>query len=368
MPLKRSTPRGALLNKLKRRYLFFINAFLLIVPACFISCKKNYKIALENSIRRYISGDKNSFNDIEENLVNSSSILKIQVKKKPIISKLALTQDKENYEAIYPLNFKISKTKMNIRMADYNNTIVVLSDGMRIFITEKDGKIVKRVKPGNKDSLIKDILLIETRIIYYLDEKLCYYDYMTGETGIIYNEKLSPPYNKYYTVSLSRAGTDNISVVAGAGGVYYLYIYNSAAGDLRLNKYTVSTPKLLYSENKLFLIKGNAGNWKLVKMNIISKKEDVLDEFSNISDIELIPEGYLYHIDDTLWYKDFQGNKTRFPFKYRISGILNNHAVLKYQKCLFVINWEKIYGKIKHFKMVIPEIFTEKKGKSPKNI
>jgi hypothetical protein len=359
MLLKKSIQRGARYNKLNRRYLSLINVLLLILPAYFVSCKKDFKIALENSIKRYISGEKNALTDIEENLINAVSILKVKLNEKPIVSKMILTQDKDSYEAIYPQNFKINKTNMHIRIADYNNEIAALSDGLRILVTGNDGNIVKILKPGNKDSLIKDIIIIKNRIIYYLDEKLHYFDYRSEENGILHNEKLSPPYTKYYTVSLSRTAANNISVVAGAGGLYYLYLYNRTSGEVFLNKYKISTPKILHSENNLFLIKGNSGNWKLIKFNIENKNEELIDSFSRISDIEIIPEGYLYHIDDTLWYKDFQGNKTRIPFNYSISGMINKKAIIQYNNRLFIINWEKMESKIKQLKAVIPEIFAE---------
>jgi hypothetical protein len=363
MLLRRSIQRGATLNKLNRRYYFLIIVLILLVPLCFNSCKKDYKIALENSIRKQISGDKNAFAEIEENFVNAVSIINVHVEKRPIIRKIVFTQDNDNYEAVYPLNFEIDRSKLDIRLADYNNEIVVLSDGLKIIIAETDGKIVKIFKPGIEDSLIKDVLIDEKNIIYYLDEKLHYYNYKTEETGILHNTKLSPPYTKFFTVSLSRAGKEDISIVAGSGGVYYLYIYNRAAGELRLTKYRISTSKLLYSDNSLYLIKGNTGNWKLVKLNVNEKSEEIIDRFSSISDIELIPDGYIYHIEDTLWYKDFKGYKIRIPFKYRISGKINNNAILKFKNRLFVINWEKLNRKIKHFQTIIPEIFEDEEKK-----
>lgn len=352
---------------MNRKNLLLINSLLLIITGFFISCKKDFKIALENAIRRYISGDKTAFADIEENFINTVSVLTIQMEKKIVLSKIALIRDKNSYEIIYPQSFKIRKENLNIRIADYNDDIVALSDGLRIYVADGEGEIVKTVKPGIEASRIKDIVIIGNKIIYYFDEKLYYYNYRSDENGIHCNKKLSPPYAKYYKASLGRIDDNNISVVTGAGGLYYLYIYNSALGEIWNKKYKVSTPKLLCLDNSIYMVKGNAGNWKLVKLDLFNKSEKVIDSFSNISDIELIPEGYLYHIGETLWYKNFMGNKFKIPFKYSINGIINNHAVLKFHNRLFVINWKKMQRKLRHFMAVMPEIFTDNKEISPRN-
>ncbi len=352
---------------MKKQYSSPLIILLLAVLSLFLSCKKDFRIALENSIRRYTGGDKKAFAEIEENFINAVSILAIKNEKKHILSRIILKHDKDSYKAVYPFNFQVSKTNLKIRIADYNNEIAVFSDGKRILISDKNGKIVKIINPGNKNSFIKDVIVNEQRIIYFSQEELRYYNYQSGKSGLITDDKLSPPYNKYYTVHMKSAGRENISVVAGAGGSYYLYVLNSTTGRILLNKYSVSTPKLLYLDESLYLVKGSAGKWHLVRISLNNSREELLDSFSNISDLELIPEGYLYHIEDTLWFKDFNGNKTRIPFKYRISGIINKHPVLQFNNSLFLINWEKMNGKLMHLKMIIPGLFElEKKLKTEK--
>ena len=133
-------------------------------------CGRNPEKLLNDAVKSYGEGNKKAKIIIEKNLINVASKTKILKDKTIINSKVYFKQSIKKLTAYCPEEITINlPDKNSINHSDINSKYLILSTFKDILIYKRTGEYLKTASIEDKNTSIKDIVLYNDSIIYFLD-------------------------------------------------------------------------------------------------------------------------------------------------------------------------------------------------------
>lgn len=156
--------------------------------------------------------------------------------------------------------------------------------------------------------------------------------------------EFSPPEAfKYYNAYIDVID-DKLIVIAGIAGVYNLWVITKN-GDLLIPSIRVASWKHALHDGTLFVIKGSAGNWDFKSINIKTRQEKIIKNFSSLTDIHMTENGVVINTGEKLYIYLYNNTMYTLPFVYSIKGETRDSMVID-NGSLLIISSKKFFSKI----------------------
>lgn len=181
--------------------------------------------------------------------------------------------------------------------------------------------------------------------------------FLCGKELFVYNvkddhmEKLSaiefasPEAFKYYNAYIDIVD-DKLIVIVGIAGSYNLWVITKN-GDADLSSVRVASWKHSLHDGALFVIKGSAGNWEFRSINLKSKQEKIIKNFTTLIDIHMTRHGVVINTGEQLYIYLLNDEIYSLPFMYSIKGETRDSMVVE-NGSTAIISSEKFFAKILH--------------------
>ncbi|MBN2157982.1 MAG: hypothetical protein JW807_01210 [Spirochaetes bacterium] len=337
-------------------YIVFILAYIVAFPLFFGGCSLDPDRKLNRALELYLEKKPDALNKLEVEFLNRVSTHSFRMEHLQSNGSFLFTADEDEIKIVYPAKHSLTlPDSEGIMHYDSNDDSAIVSDGIRISIFD-DGDRLADKTIGDKKSPVRSVLISNGSFLYYRNSTIYRY-LIAGESSEEFlKETFPPPYAKYYKVSMYLKD-DLLCILAGIAGSYYFSIVNPASEKIILKNLSLSSSKHVMADNFVFYIKGNSGNWELIRYDIGTKSKHMLSKFTSIIDIELTDRGYLIENSSGLWVSEYGGEKTRLPFAYQLVGTCRGMVLAHYKDSYYLIDTTLLFEMIKMLEGKAPELF-----------
>ena len=339
-----------------KRIIFFIIAFA-------VSCSTNPDKLFEDSVKKYISGNKNARFDIEASLIKAVSTVNFDFSETEISPSSGFIRSSSEVNFLFPEKFKIKiKDASNYEnfQTDLNKThIVFILDGI-IHLYKKNGNFVKDIAVTEKDSSIKieSVVFYQENLIYYAGGHLYIYSYPDNKNELLLAEKMNQQLKGLNRVTM-RISDGKLFLSAGIGGSYNINIIDLGKRNFVIRNMPVSSSRIFTPASSIKYIDGGSGQWKLMEMTFADKKTKVLTELKDVIDIELFENCAVIEGKSSISVFDYNKSMIVMPFDFELGGSSSGSLILISKDRYYAVSADKLLEKIKFLKQNAPDLFVK---------
>jgi hypothetical protein len=327
-------------------------------------CSLDPESRLNNTIEKYLEKKPGSAQALELEFLNNISIENIEGSNLQSTGNVLYILNENEADIIYPLKRNLAMTDgEGVKLLDFSGDYAVICDGLQFSIFDGDGNHRNDETIGDKKNQVKSLIIIGDDIIYYKNFNLFRYNIINKTNEKLLKESFPPPYANYYKVQLYKKN-DLLYILAGLAGSYYFTIVNYATESVVLKNLGMSSSKHCTGTATIRYITGNSGNWELMQYTNNSKKKTSIAKLTDISDIELAVQGYLWENRSGLWAAEYGKDRIRIPFPYQLAGTYKGRVLLKYKDYCYFIDMKKLFVHLNNLKKKAPDLFDEEKIKT----
>ncbi len=339
-----------------KRIIFFIIALT-------VSCSTNPDKLFEDSVKKYISGNKNARFDIEASLIKAITIANFDFSETEISPSSAFTRSSSEVKFLFPEKFKIKiKDAANYEnfQTDINEThAVFILDGI-INLYKKNGNFVKDIAAPEKDSSVKieSVVFYQDNLIYYAGGNLFIYSYLENKNELFVAEKMNQQLKGLNRISM-KISDGKLFLSAGIGGSYNINIIDIGKRNFIIKNMPVSSSKISASASSIKYIEGGSGQWKLMEMTFSDKKIKTLTELKDVIDIEFFDRCAVIEGKSSISVYDYSKNMDVMPFDFELGGSSSGSLILIIKDRYYAVSADKLMDKIKYLKQNAPDLFVK---------
>ncbi|OHD65378.1 MAG: hypothetical protein A2176_15590 [Spirochaetes bacterium RBG_13_51_14] len=327
-----------------------------LFPAIF-GCSLDPEKKLNDAVEQYIEKKPGSLQSLEQQFIRAVSVDSVEKTDLHTNGTVLFTKDENSIKTLYTRNCTLTLDDGNeVKYVDLNNDYAVIGDELRFSLFDGACDHYFDETIGDKKNPIKSLVIDNGDIIYYKDYRLYRYHIMHRSSEQILDETFPPPYTNYFTVQLYVKKTV-LCVLAGIAGSYYYSIVNTGTKSVVLKNINMSSSKHHTGDNAIYYIAGDSGNWNLAQWDMDKKSKKSLADFSDLIDIELTGQGYLWENSAGIWLSEYGKKGTRIPFNYELAGKYNDRVLLKYRETYHFIDMKKMIAAISMLVDKAPELF-----------
>lgn len=304
-----------------------------------VSCSREKEIS--EGIRLYNEGlTQSAFVKFREGLLQYSSIKTINAKNL-YFTPFAIFSSENILSMIYPEKYSYNFPREVVSLwYDREEDACAVTDGIVVYLSIHDKEIIIN-NPSQEP--IKAVAHA-THTYFLCGKELFMYNVKDAQIKKISSIEFSPPEAfKYYNVYIDVVD-DTLIVIAGIAGSYNLWVITKS-GDLLIPSVRVASWKHALYDGALFVIKGSAGNWDFKSINIKTRQEKIIKNFSSLIDIHMTEYGTVINTGEKMYIYMYNDTMYVFPFVYSIKGEMRDSMVVD-NGSLVIINSEKFFSKI----------------------
>ncbi len=339
-----------------KKIIFFIIAFT-------VSCSTNPDKLFEDSVNKYISGNKDAKFDIEASMIKAMSIANFDFTDTEISPSSGFIRNSSEVKFLFPDKFKIKiKDAANYEnfQADLNKThAVFILDGI-INLYKKNGNFIKDIAVPDKDSSIKieSVIFYQENLIYYAGGHLYIFSYPENKNELLVTEKMNQQLKGLNRITM-QISDGKLFLSAGIGGSYNINIIDLGKRNFVIKNMPVSSSRIFPSAFSIKYIDGGSGQWKLMEMTFADKKTKVLTELKDVIDIELFESCAVIEGKSFINVFDYSKSMEVIPFDFELGGSSSGNLIIISKDRYYAVSADKLMEKIKYLKQNAPDLFVK---------
>jgi hypothetical protein len=328
-----------------------------------VSCSTNPDKIFEESVKKYISGNKNARYDIETSMIKSISFFGIEFSETEISPSSIFTRNSSSVKFLYPENFKIKiKDAVNYEnfQTDLNKThAVFILDGI-IHLYKKNGNFVKDIAVPDKDGSIKieAVIFYKESLLYYSGGYLYLYSSLENKNELLISEKLNQQLKGLNRITMQMSD-GKLFLCTGIGGAYNINIIDIEKRNFITKNLPVSSSRIYGSAASIKYIDGGSGQWRLMEMTFSGKNNKVLTELKDVIDIEFFEKCAVIEGKNSISIFDYNKTIDVIPFDFELGGSSAGELILIIKDRYYAVSAEKLMDRIKYLKQNAPGLFVK---------
>lgn len=341
-----------------------------LMIAVFVSCRKTEEQMFESAVSKYNrKQDQKSTVLIADKFLEESravpfhkediyfsGIQSIIVKRDPI--SLVVTSDGI-----------VEEWGQNIEFSHYlpSDKRLIISDGISAelyqFTIDENGERQTiqlgefRLADSEKSKI--SALFMDGGAVYYVKNFSLYsMDTVTKKVKHLLGKSLSSPVKASDAKVSLKIWPGVITVAIGNGGSYHLFVIRNSSNPSLIKKMTLPSPFVSYAGEKLLMVTGRTGHWKLSQMDVISGAVKDLRDCPELRDIRtsgtkvFFVEGDALHITDAAFEKEYEQNTA-----YVIIDKTDSHLLVANNKGLYAVSTDEFVQTTERYRELMPDFF-----------
>ena len=313
---------------------------LIFVMMITLSCSREKEI--HEGIRLYNEGlTQSAFIKFKEGLLHYSTIKAISAQNL-YFSPLAIFSSENLLSLLYPEQHSYNFPREVVSVwYDPQDDVCAVTDGVVVYLSIH-GKESIINNPSQEP--IKAVAHA-TNTYFLCGKELFVYDVKKENIKKLSSIEFAPPEAfKYYNAYIDIVD-DTLIVIVGIAGAYNLWVITKS-GDALISSARVASWKHALHEGLLYVIKGSAGNWDFKSINIKTKQEKVIKNFTSLIDIHMTKHGVVINTGEQLYIYLYNDEMYSLPFIYSIKGETRDSMVVD-TGSMAIISSEKFFAKVK---------------------
>ncbi len=312
---------------------------LLCVLLAIISCSREKEIS--EGIRLYNEGlTQSALVKLREGLISYSAIGTISAQN-IYFAPQAIFSFENIVSVMYPEKHSYNFPREVVSVW-YNpeEDVCAVTDGVVVYLSIKDKESI--INNPSREPI--KAVAHATHTYFISGKELFVCDGKNKEIRNFSKTQFSPPEAfKYYNAYIDIV--DNmLIVIVGIAGSYNLWVLNTG-GEVLLSSVRVSSWKHFLRNGMLFVVKGSAGNWDFKSINIKTKQEKIIKNFTSVTDIHMTEHGVVIHTGQQIYIYVFNDEMYTLPFVYSIKGETRDSLVID-NGVFTIISSQKFFTKV----------------------
>jgi hypothetical protein len=331
---------------------------IILLCALFLSrCAAGPDKKLNEAIEQYLSDNTGGLQVLEREFIKNVSVDSVEIPGVQTNGNVLYTLKGNRINILYPSRLTLSLLEGDeVKMAYLTGEYCAIAGNTQLSIFDAGGGHIIDNAIGDNVHPIRAIIILGDNVVYYRDKKLYTYNMVLKTSQQFIKDTFPPPYDKYFTVTLYKAGK-LLGVNAGMAGSYNFSIIDLANEAVLVDNMSLSSSRIQMNGMYMYYITGKTGSWELVEYSLGQKKKKTIDSFNDLMDIGLAPEGYMYACKDGLYASEYGGKKTVIPFRYELAGTYRDMILLKYRDAWYVASMRKLLSSLNKVKERAPGLF-----------
>lgn len=327
---------------------------LIIVLSIFISAscgsaEKNYQELLE----KYASGKSSVSVDLYEALLEAYSISSHSSDKIVFTKNLVLLSGGDEPEVIYPAPVALNADESieeNINFAGINSDYVLLGNNRGFCVFNNEGDPVAIYKSGAKE-MIDAMAMRNGNVVFLSKNRLYEFNISSRQTREFIAGDFSSTSKKYFRAFICSSARYS-GLITGIAGSYYISVYDTQNGGLKLKNIDSSAFDFSISGSSLYYLRGGAGNWTVTKYDIASKNRTRIRQVANLENFVVSENGFIIVSDGKSRIESFSGEKSVLPEGWSVKGSCGNILIIEYDDRVHLIEFNVLMQKLKEINSV----------------
>lgn len=325
------------------RFILILTASLFLFSSCG-SAEKNYLDLLE----KYSQGRVTDTEELYENLLEAYSISSHDSDKIFFTKNLVLLSGGDEPEVIYPSPITLSADESieeNISFAGINSSYVLLGNNKGFCVFNDDGDPVAIYKSGTKET-IDAMAMRNDNVVFLSRNRLYEFNISSRQTRDFAGGDFSSSSKKFFRAFMqSSAGYSGL--ITGIAGSYYISVYDTRSGGMKLRNIDSSAFDFSISGNNLYYLRGGAGNWNVSRYDIASKNRSQIRQVSRLENFIASESGFVIVSDGKSRIESFTGEKSDLPEGWNVRGSCGSILLIEYDEQIHLIDFNVLMQKLK---------------------
>jgi hypothetical protein len=320
-------------------------------------CSADPDKKLNEAIEQYLSDHTGGLQVLEREFIRNVSVDSVKMQGVRTNGNVLYVLKGNRINIVYPTRLSLALLEgVEVKTAYLTEEYCAIAGDTQLSIFDAGGGYIIDSTIGDSEHPIQGIIISGDNVIYYKDKKLYTYNMVLKTSQQFLKDTFPPPYDKYFTVTLHKAGK-LLGVDAGMAGSYNFNIIDLANETVLADNISVSSSRIQMNSMYVYYITGKTGSWELVQYSLGQKKKKTIGLFSDLIDIGLAPEGYLYACKEGLYASEYGGKKIVIPFGYELEGTYRDMILLKHRNTWYVANMRKLLSSLSKVKERAPGLF-----------
>lgn len=326
-----------------KRFRLIIIASLFLFSSCG-SAEKNYQKLLE----KYAGGEISDKEDLYESLLEAYSISSHSSDKIFFTKNLVLLNGGDEPEIIYPSQITLNADESieeNISFAGMNSEYVLLGNNKGFCVFNNDGDPVAIYKPAVKETI--DAMAMRNENVVFLSKNRLYeFNIGSRQTRAFLSGDFSSTSKKFFRAFIHSSARYS-ALITGIAGSYYISVYDTKNGEIRLKNVDSSAFDFSISGNNLYYLTGGAGNWAVSRYDIASKNRTRIMQVAHLENIIISEDGFVIVSDGKSRIESFTGEKSLLPEGWTVRGSCAGILLIEYDDRVYLIDFSVLMQKLK---------------------
>ncbi|HPS56607.1 MAG TPA: hypothetical protein PK514_00750 [Spirochaetota bacterium] len=331
------------------RFRLIIIAALFLFSSCG-SAEKNYQRLLE----KYAGGETSDTEELYESLLDAYSISSHSSDKIFFTKNLVLLSGGDEPEVIYPSSITLSADESideNITFAGINSDYVILGNNKGFCVFNDDGDPVAIYKSGPKETI--DAMAMRNENVIFLSKgKLFEFNISSRQTREFVSGDFSSASKKFFRAFI-QSSPKYSALITGIAGSYYISVYDTQNGGLRLKNVDSSAFDFSISGNNLYYLRGGAGNWTVAKYDISSKNRTQIRQVAYLENFVISESGFIIVAEGKSRIENFSGEKSLLPEGWSVKGSCGSMLLIEYDDRIYLIDFNVLMQRLKEISSAV---------------
>lgn len=327
----------------------------LIILLCiliFASCgsaERNYQDLLE----KYAAGKSSVSGDLYEALLDAFSISSYSSDKIMFTKNLVLLSGGDEPEVIYPAPVTLNADESieeNISFAGINSDYVLLGNNRGFCVFNDDGDPVAIYKAGAKETI--DAMAMRNENVVFLSKNRLYeFNISSRQTRVFISGDFSSTSKKFFRAFIYSSDRYS-ALITGIAGSYYISVYDTQNGGLRLKNIDSSAFDFSINGNSLYYLRGGAGSWTVTKYDIALKNRTQIRQVANLENLVISENGFVIVSDGKSRIESFAGEKYILPEGWSVKSSCGSILLIEYDDRIHLIEFNVLMQKLKEINSI----------------
>lgn len=311
--------------------------------AAIAGCTAEYESKILKGIETYKQG---SIDDgmllVAEGLVGSSRLAKFKKGEPAVSGNVVFTRSGDTVKLWYPCAASLdAPADFKYLACDPDTGQIAATNGLELRVFSKGGSAEQKavISEDRKDKA-DSIVMTGNSVYYYAGRQLNRYSLADKKSAsVARGGKMQPPFIGIpFHSHLQKAG-GSVIVTLGIAGDYSSHIVDLAADSIHMKDVKVNSPRMRFSEGKLWYVSGITGMWYLAELTVASKKKDEIFKLRDLSDVAFFPGGMLFEDREGLWaVLSAPRLFMKLPPQLKIAGMAGGAVLISLEHATYLID------------------------------
>lgn len=297
---------------------------------------------------KYTAGDTSVSENMHEKLLEAFSAAVFDSDDIFFTKNLLLRSGGDEPEIIYPKRMTLDADDSiddNLTFAAMNGSFILLGNNKGFCLFNHDGEPVSIFKAEAKSTL--DAMSLKNHSVIYLSKGRLYEYSIDQKTSRLFDSgEFFAPYKKYfraYIYSSVKYG----ALITGIAGSYYISVYDIENGGIKAKNIEASAFDVAIRGNTLYYVRGGAGNWAVMKYDIVNKNKSQVRQVSKLDGVHVTGTGFICMADGKGKIEGYSGEKGTIPAEWTIRGTCDDMVLVEYEGKIYFMEFAVLLEKLR---------------------